>query len=182
MAWLAHLTPSASYGAHVLPALLVLGVGMGATGAPAMFTATYNVPPADTRVASAMVSTMQQVGGAVGASGLSTIFASAVSSYGHTHTPSPRLSSTAAVHGYTTAFWVSAPSSPPARSSSARSCPASRHEQAHPSQPQPAPSRGREPRACLKRPLNARKEKFRCSRESRRFAGPPYRGKGCQLR
>jgi hypothetical protein len=106
MAWLAHLTPSASYGAHVLPALLVLGVGMGATGAPAMFTATYNVPPADTRVASAMVSTMQQVGGAVGASGLSTIFASAVSSYGHTHTPSPRLSSTAAVHGYTTAFWV----------------------------------------------------------------------------
>jgi hypothetical protein len=108
MAWLAHLTPSASYGAHVLPALLVLGVGMGATGAPAMFTATYNVPPADTRVASAMVSTMQQVGGAVGASGLSTIFASGVSSYGHTHTPSPRLSSTAAVHGYTTAFWVSA--------------------------------------------------------------------------
>jgi hypothetical protein len=89
MAWLAHLTPSASYGAHVLPALLVLGVGMGATGAPAMFTATYNVPPADTGGASAMVSTMQQVGGAVGASGLSTILASAVSSYGHTHTPIP---------------------------------------------------------------------------------------------
>jgi EmrB/QacA subfamily drug resistance transporter len=108
MTWLAQLTPTSGYGAHVLPALLVLGVGMGATGAPAMFTATYQVPPADTGVASAMVTTMQQVGGAVGASGLSTIFASAVSSYLHTHTPSPRLISTAAVHGYTTAFWVTA--------------------------------------------------------------------------
>jgi EmrB/QacA subfamily drug resistance transporter len=108
MAWLAQLTPSAGYAGHVLPALLVLGVGMGATGAPAMFTATYKVPPADTGVASAMVSTMQQVGGAVGASALSTIFASAVSSYSHTHTPGPRLISTAAVHGYTTAFWVTA--------------------------------------------------------------------------
>ncbi|MDP9347370.1 MAG: hypothetical protein M3P44_16965 [Actinomycetota bacterium] len=124
MAWLAQLTPSASYGAHVLPALVVLGVGMGATGAPAMFTATYNVPTADTGVASAMVNTMQQVGGAVGASGLSTIFASAVSSYVHTHTPSPRLIST-----------------------SARSCPASKHEQ-HPSQPQPTPARAQpRPRA-----------------------------------
>jgi hypothetical protein len=51
---------------------------------------------------------MQQVGGAVGASGLSTIFASAVSSYLHTHASSPRLISSAAVHDYTTAFWVAA--------------------------------------------------------------------------
>ena len=108
MAWLAQLTPSAGYATHVLPALLLLGVGIGATSAPAMFTATYNVPPADTGVASAMVNTMQQAGGAIGASGLSTIFASAVSSYLHTHTPSPQLTSAAAVHGYTTAFWVAA--------------------------------------------------------------------------
>jgi hypothetical protein len=182
MAWLAHLTPSASYGAHVLPALLVLGVGMGATGAPAMFTATYNVPPADTRVASAMVSTMQQVGGAVGASGLSTIFASGVSSYGHTHTPSPRLSSTAALHGYTTAFWVSAAIFAAGAILIGSLVPSIKTRASTP-KPTPAhPSSGREPRTCLKRPLNARKEKFRCSRESRRFAGPSYRGKGCQLR
>ena len=108
MAWLAQLTPTASYGTHVLPALLILGVGIGATSAPAMFTAAYNVPPADAGVASAMVNTMQQAGGAIGAAGLSTIFASAVSSYLHTHTPSPQLTSAAAVHGYTTAFWVAA--------------------------------------------------------------------------
>jgi EmrB/QacA subfamily drug resistance transporter len=108
MAWLAQLTPTAGYGTHVLPALLILGVGIGATSAPAMFTATYNVPPADAGVASAMVNTMQQSGGAIGAAGLSTIFASAVSSYVHAHTPSPQLTSAAAVHGYTTAFWVAA--------------------------------------------------------------------------
>jgi hypothetical protein len=51
-----------------------------------------------------MVNTMQQAGGAIGASSLSTTFASAVSSYLHTHTPSPQLTSAAAVHGYTTAF------------------------------------------------------------------------------
>jgi hypothetical protein len=73
-----------------------------------MFTATSTAPPADTGVASAMVNTMQQTGGAIGASVLSTIFASAANSYLHTHTPSPQLTSAAAVHGYTTAFWVAA--------------------------------------------------------------------------
>jgi hypothetical protein len=48
------------------------------------------------------------VGDAIGAAGLSTIFASAVNSYLHSHTPSPQLTSAAAVHGYTTAFWVAA--------------------------------------------------------------------------
>jgi hypothetical protein len=61
-----------------------------------MFTATSTAPPADTGVASAMVNTMQQIGGAVGASVLSTIFASAVSSYVQPHTPSPQLASAAA--------------------------------------------------------------------------------------
>jgi EmrB/QacA subfamily drug resistance transporter len=107
MAWLAQLTPSAGYAGHVLPALVILGVGMGSTIAPAMFTATYDVPPTDTGVASAMVNTMQQVGGAVGASGLTTVFAGAVSSYLHGHARDGAIGA-ASVHGYTTAFWVSA--------------------------------------------------------------------------
>ena len=108
MGWLAQLTPTSSYAAHVLPVLVMLGVGMGATIAPAIFTATYEVPPADAGVASAMVNTMQQIGGAVGASGLTTIFAGAVSSYLHAHAPGPAAIKAASVHGYTTAFWVSA--------------------------------------------------------------------------
>jgi hypothetical protein len=52
-----------------------------------------------------MVNTSQQVGGSVGTSLLSTIFASAVASYTAAHLHAPGLANAAAVHGYTTAFW-----------------------------------------------------------------------------
>jgi len=52
-----------------------------------------------------MVNTSQQVGGSVGTSLLSTIFASAVASYTAGHLRTTGLASAAAVHGYTTAFW-----------------------------------------------------------------------------
>jgi MFS family permease len=106
MVWLAQITPSSSYAAHVLPALIVLGIGMGNIFAPALASATYGVAPADTGVASAMVNTMQQVGGSIGTALLSSIFASSVASYASSHAPSPQLASQAAVHGYTVAFWI----------------------------------------------------------------------------
>jgi hypothetical protein len=53
-----------------------------------------------------MVNTCQQVGGAVGTAVLSTIFASATSSYVSTHARGPGLAASAEVHGYTTAFYV----------------------------------------------------------------------------
>jgi EmrB/QacA subfamily drug resistance transporter len=108
MVWLAQLTPTSSYAGHVLPALLVMGVGMGNIFAPAIATATYGVDPHDTGVASAMVNTMQQVSGSVGTALLSSIFASAVTSYlvGKPHTP--QVLGAAAVHGYTVGFWVAA--------------------------------------------------------------------------
>ena len=99
------LTPGSSYASDVLPGLLVLGVGMGCIFAPAFSTATLGVEGREAGVASAMVNTSQQVGGSVGTSLLSTIFATAVASYtaGHLHTAG--LANAAAVHGYTTAFW-----------------------------------------------------------------------------
>jgi hypothetical protein len=54
-----------------------------------------------------MVNTSQQVGGSVGTSLLSTIFASALTSYAVSHPHTPDLANAAAVHGYTTAFWWS---------------------------------------------------------------------------
>jgi hypothetical protein len=52
-----------------------------------------------------MVNTSQQIGGSVGTSLLSTIFASAVASYTADHLHTAGLANAAAVHGYTTAFW-----------------------------------------------------------------------------
>src|SRR6266404_9801292 len=102
---LTRLTPGSSYAANVLPGLLVLGVGMGCIFAPAFSTATLGVEGGEAGVASAMVNTSQQVGGSVGTSLLSTIFASAVASYTASHLHTPGLANAAAVHGYTTAFW-----------------------------------------------------------------------------
>ncbi len=63
LAWLAQITPTSSYVGHVLPALLVLGVGMGNIFAPALASATYGVEPRDTGVASAMVNTCSRSAG-----------------------------------------------------------------------------------------------------------------------
>jgi EmrB/QacA subfamily drug resistance transporter len=99
------LTPGSSYATGVLPGLIILGLGMGCIFAPAFSTATLGVEGNEAGIASAMVNTSQQVGGSVGTSLLSTIFASAVASYTATHLHTRGLPDAAAVHGYTTAFW-----------------------------------------------------------------------------
>jgi len=95
------LTPNADYASHVLPGLILTGMGMGCIFAPAFSTATLGVQAGDAGIASAMVNTSQQVGGSVGTALLSTIFASAAASFASGHGAGAALAS---VHGYTTAF------------------------------------------------------------------------------
>ncbi len=99
-----------AYVTHVLPGILVIGAGMGMVFASAMATATFGVEPGDAGVASAMVNTMQQVGGSIGTALLSTMAASAVTSQlaAAAGRPDAALAAQAAVHGYTTAFWWAA--------------------------------------------------------------------------
>ncbi|MDX8153547.1 MFS transporter [Patulibacter brassicae] len=108
MLWFTGLDVDGGYAGHILPGLLVMGVGMGLIFAPAMATATLGVAPQHAGVASAMVSTGQQVGGAVGTALLSTLAASATSGYVDGRVPSQQVLAEAAVHGYTTAFWWAA--------------------------------------------------------------------------
>jgi MFS family permease len=105
MLLLTRLTPGSSYAGGVLPSLLILGLGMGLIFAPAFGTATLGVPGNEAGVASAMVNTSQQVGGSVGTSLLSTLFASSAAAFARSHIGTPDLSTAAQVHGYTTAFW-----------------------------------------------------------------------------
>jgi EmrB/QacA subfamily drug resistance transporter len=109
MLFLTRVGVHTGYASHVLPALIVIGMGMGMVFAPAMATATGDVRPEDAGVASALVNTMQQVGGSIGVALLSTFSATAATSFAASHggaTPSTLAS--AAVHGYTTAFWWAA--------------------------------------------------------------------------
>src|SRR4051812_37649801 len=105
LAFFAQLTPSSTYAADLLPGLIIIGIGMPCIFAPSFATATLGVARDQAGVASAVVNTCQQVGGAVGTAVLSTIFATAASSYASSHAPSPGLAASAAVHGYTTAFY-----------------------------------------------------------------------------
>ena len=97
------------YATHVLPAIVLMGAGLGMVFAPAMATATGDVRPEDAGVASALVNTMQQVGGSIGVALLSTFSATAAAGFIASHGgATPSTLAAAAVHGYTTAFWWAA--------------------------------------------------------------------------
>ena len=108
MAYLTQLTVTSSYAAGILPAEIVLGLGFGAIFAVTINTATAGVRPQDAGVASAMVNTMQQVGGSIGLSALSTVALTATTSYLAAHHTGPLAPAIAATHGYTTAFVIAA--------------------------------------------------------------------------
>ncbi|WP_225834221.1 MFS transporter [Streptomyces sp. NK08204] len=109
---LTQLEIGSSYASTVLPAMMLLGLGMGTAFMPAMSLATLGVEPRDAGVASAMVNTSQQVGGAIGTALLNTIAASATTSYVKDHiataTTKPQqqlVQMQGMVHGYTNAIW-----------------------------------------------------------------------------
>jgi len=99
-----------AYVTHVLPGLIVTGLGLGLVFAISFEVGTMGVDTNDAGVASAMVNTTQQIGGSIGTALLSTIFATAVASFlvGASDPSSPTAQAQAAVHGYSVAFWWSA--------------------------------------------------------------------------
>jgi EmrB/QacA subfamily drug resistance transporter len=104
MVLLTRIGVDSGYASHVLPSLLLIGLGFGLIVAPSFATATLGVPRKDSGVASAMVNTSQQVGGSIGTALLSTLAVSATTDYIASHGPGPM----AAVEGYVTAFWWAA--------------------------------------------------------------------------
>jgi predicted MFS family arabinose efflux permease len=104
MLWLTQLTPTSSYAMHVVPAQVLMALGMGHVFVPLSSTALLGVPNHDAGAASALVNTMQQVGGSLGVAFLNTIATSATTSYAAAH---GGMSPTALVHGFTSAFAVS---------------------------------------------------------------------------
>ncbi|MEV0096893.1 MFS transporter [Streptomyces sp. NPDC050738] len=112
---LTFLDTHSSYAAHVMPGMLMLGLGMGLTFMPVMATATAGVAPQDAGVTSATVNTAQQVGGSVGTALLNTIATTTTATYLTSHlgaaartgelTPASKaaITDTGVVHGFTVA-------------------------------------------------------------------------------
>jgi EmrB/QacA subfamily drug resistance transporter len=108
MAWLTRIGMHSGYAPALLGPLMVTGAGLGLAFSSAINTGTFGVAPRDAGVASASISTGQQLGGSIGTALLNTIAASATTNYlaSHLHgRPTPQLVQLAAIHGYTTVFW-----------------------------------------------------------------------------
>ncbi|MEV0018946.1 MFS transporter [Streptomyces tendae] len=112
MVLLSSLTVHAQYVTHVLPALLLLGLGMGLTFMPVYATATAGVPAQDAGVASAVLNTVQQMGASLGTVLLNTIATSATGRYLHSHAPGASADGATLdqgmVHGFSVAYRCSA--------------------------------------------------------------------------
>jgi EmrB/QacA subfamily drug resistance transporter len=106
MVWLTQLRIDSSYPAFILPAFIIMAVGMALVFVPLGNTSLTGVSDHDAGVASAMVNTTQQVGASLGVALLNTVFTNATTSYLATHGPAG--APFAAVHGYNVAFTVSA--------------------------------------------------------------------------
>ena len=108
LALLTQVTPAGGYLAHVLPAELIASVGMGLVAGQLSNAALLGVHEQDAGVASALVNTTQQIGGGLGVAFLSTVAVAASRSWLTNHQVVAAARASAAVHGYTTAFAISA--------------------------------------------------------------------------
>jgi EmrB/QacA subfamily drug resistance transporter len=106
--WFTRLGVDSTFFPHVLLPEILVSFGMGTAFVPMSSTALIGVDPKDAGVASALVNTTQQVGSSLGTALLNTIAASAAATYLAGHVHSLGEARQAVVHGYTTAFTVSA--------------------------------------------------------------------------
>jgi EmrB/QacA subfamily drug resistance transporter len=107
MAWMSQLKAGSGYATTVLPAEILLGLGLGLVFMPCLSLATLGVSPRETGAASATINSAQQVGGSIGTALLNTIAASATTAYlvGR-NAANPQVLNAGAVHGYAVAAVV----------------------------------------------------------------------------
>ncbi len=93
---------------HILGPEILMSVGLGLSFVPMNSTALFGVGDDSAGVASALVNTTQQVGGALGTAYLNTVAASSTAAFLASRVATATVLRSATVHGYTTAFEVSA--------------------------------------------------------------------------
>jgi len=103
LGWLSQLTAGAPYASHVLVPLLLAGTGFGMSIVPLTIGATTGLPASQAGLASGLIQTSRQIGGAIGLAAMGTAAAAVT---GH-----PRAGDTAAAalaSGYDRAFAIAA--------------------------------------------------------------------------
>ncbi|HEY6469401.1 MAG TPA: MFS transporter [Candidatus Dormibacteraeota bacterium] len=107
---LSRIPVAGTYLGDLLPGLMIMAVGMGLTFVPITLIATTNVDEHDAGLASGLLNTSQQLGGAIGLAVLATLAANTTSntltSLGHVPSAAARVG--ALVDGFHVAFFVGA--------------------------------------------------------------------------
>jgi len=108
-ALLTQLTPASSYAGLVLPAELLIGIGLGLSVMPLFATATREADPADAGATGATANMAMQVGASIGTAVLNTIAATATVAYLTAHHGASGAATAAVSRGYATAsIWAAA--------------------------------------------------------------------------
>lgn len=82
MLWLTQVTAEGTYAVNMLPALILMGIGLGMVFVPMQNLALFGVDKDDAGVASALVNASQQIGGSLGIALFSTLAAAATAAAG----------------------------------------------------------------------------------------------------
>ena len=105
VAWLARLPVDGQYFTDLFPAFILGGAGMGFSFVPVTIASLTGVGRAEAGVASGLVNTSRQIGGAIGLAAVSAIAAASTSAYADAHDVTS--SSAAALdHGFQTGLYV----------------------------------------------------------------------------
>jgi EmrB/QacA subfamily drug resistance transporter len=80
--WLATIKTDSTYLGHLLPSLIIMAYGIGTIFVPLMTVAVAGAEPHEAGIASALLNVGQQVGGSIGLSVLTTVFATGAGTEG----------------------------------------------------------------------------------------------------
>jgi predicted MFS family arabinose efflux permease len=102
----ARLPVDGSYFSDLFPAFLISGVGLALAFVPISIGGLTGVRQADAGIASGLINTSQQIGGAIGVAIATTIATTFTAHYVDVHPASSPLGGAALTHGFEIAFYV----------------------------------------------------------------------------
>jgi len=106
LAWLSRISDHASYVPDILPALIVLSVGLGLIFFPTTVVAVSGASRRESGLASAVLNVSQQLGGSIGLAVLGTVAANVSKDQLANVRPTRALIGQALMAGFTTAFEI----------------------------------------------------------------------------
>jgi EmrB/QacA subfamily drug resistance transporter len=102
----ARLPVHGHYFSDLFPAFLISGLGLALAFVPMSIGALTGVRQADAGIASGLINTNQQIGGAIGVAAASTIATTFTTHYVHAHSGASAFGGAALTHGFGIAFYV----------------------------------------------------------------------------